>query len=156
MLQERTDRFLGKQPDIVLYNLSSNMIAVMTLPLPPVIVNLQAWPTGEGPSLRGTTRSTRYSGMTTPHLETPQGSLSLVNSLLTSHIEPHTLVLVSGNEHQLTYAQVWTRPAYGPGGFTNDGLCKQLQTILDWTSPPTQCPEFSSLPMDEGHSLEEL
>jgi hypothetical protein len=59
MLQEQTDFFLGKQPDIVLYNLSSNMIAEMTLPLPPVIVNPQAWLTGEGPSLHGTTGSTR-------------------------------------------------------------------------------------------------
>jgi hypothetical protein len=52
-------------------------------------------------------------------------------------------VPASGDEHRLTYARVTTRPAYGPGGFTNDGLRKQLQTILDWTSPPTQCPKFS-------------
>jgi hypothetical protein len=63
--------------------------------------------------------------------------------LLTNHFEPRTPVLASGNEHWLTYAQVLTWPAYGPGGFTNDGLCKGLQTILDWTSPPTQCPKFS-------------
>jgi hypothetical protein len=42
MLQEQTDHFLGKQLDIVLYNLSSNMIAEMTLLLPLVIVNPQA------------------------------------------------------------------------------------------------------------------
>jgi hypothetical protein len=77
ILQEQTNFFLGKQPDIVLYNLSSNMIAKMTLLLPPVIVNPQARQTDEGPSLRGTTWPTRYSGMTTQHLETPQGSLSL-------------------------------------------------------------------------------
>jgi hypothetical protein len=126
MLQEQTNHFLGKQPDIVLYNLSSNMIAEMTLLLPPVIVNPQAWQTSEGPSLRGTTWPTRYSSMTTQHLETPQGSLSLslVKSLLTNHFEPRTPVLASGDEHRLTYAQVLTRPAYGPGGFTNDGLCK--------------------------------
>jgi hypothetical protein len=71
MLQEQTDHFLGKQPDIVVYNLSSNVIAETTLPLPPEIVNLQARQTGEGPSLPGTTESTRYSSMTTLHLETP-------------------------------------------------------------------------------------
>jgi hypothetical protein len=108
MLQEQTDHFLGKQPDIVLYNLSSNMIAEMTLLLPPVIVNPQARQIGEGPSLCRTTWPTRYSGMTTQHLETPQGSLSLVKSLLTNHFEPRTPVLASGNEHWLTYAQVLT------------------------------------------------
>jgi hypothetical protein len=108
MLQEQTDHFLGKQPEIVLYDLSSHMNANKTSPLPPVIVNPQARPTGEGPFLCGTTGSTSYSSMTTLNLETTLGSYSLVNFLLTSHVELSTLVLASGNEHRLTYARVPT------------------------------------------------
>jgi hypothetical protein len=143
MLQEQTDHFLGKQPEIVSYDLSSHMHANKTSPLPPVIVNLQAQLTGEGPFLCETTGSTSCSSMTTLNLETPLGSHSLVNSLLTSHVELSTLVLVSGNEHWLTYAQVPTQPASGTGGFTNDRLRNQLQTILGWSSLMTQCPKFS-------------
>jgi hypothetical protein len=108
MLWEQTDHFLGKQPDIVLYDLSSHMNANKTSLLLLVIVNLQAWLTGEGAFLCWTTRSTSYASMTTPNLETPLGSLSLVISLLTSQIELSTLVLASGNKHWLTYARVLT------------------------------------------------
>jgi hypothetical protein len=143
MLQEQTDHYLGKQCEIVSYDLSSHMNDNKTSPLIPLIVNLQARLTGEGPFLCGTTGSTSYSSMTTPNLETPLGIHSLVNSLLTSHVELSTLVPASGNEHQLTYARVPTQPASGPGGFTNDRLRNQLQTILDWNSPMTQHPKFS-------------
>jgi hypothetical protein len=126
-----------------LYNLSSNMIAEMTLLLPLVIVNPQAladrWGTFP-PRDHLAHQVLRYDHTA---FGDSTGCLSLVKSLLTNHFKPSTPVLASGDEHWLTDAQVLTQPAYSPGGFTNDGLCKQLQTILDWTSPPTQCPEFS-------------
>lgn len=72
---------------------------------------------------------------------TAQGSshTALVDNVLTSHVDPVAMAQESGGGRRLT----GYNDGLGPGGHTGVSLNRLLQSILQWTAPPTTRPKFA-------------
>ncbi len=108
----------------------------------------------------GTSRPTRHTSAMNPPNTTPSSSrLSVATESTVCHSscapvqsseDEHSLIPLRASARQSpdranvsAYSSDPSRYNSGPAGFTGRVLQDKLQSILDWTSPPTQKPEFS-------------